>query len=457
MKYIKFLIATILISINSFSQGNLKAKIEYENAEQAFAEEKYEEALTSLLEVENLLNKWSPNVSFLKIQALDKTFNYDDVNDKKTKMLIAEVEKYMNFSEKNEDAIVPDKFKTVYEIEQKVKPLLQIQKWKQMPDYIKGNESYEKKDYLDAIEWFKKASDLGNGIADYCIAYIYQNDLSNIKDYNNALKWYKLSAQKGCSKAEWQIGLMYYTGEGVPVDYKEALKWVKSGAKNWCSDAMALLGTMYLFGRGINESYQDAMIWFKKGADLGNITCMINIGYIYQNGNGVDISNIESAKWFLKACEKNNSNACFQLANLYHNNNNPGIVQNFSEAMKYYLKAGKNREAYTQIGWMYENGQSVKQDKNKAIFYYKKAIDMGYDWALFRLGDVYEDVDFTEKQAGEQTENLAVKYFTLAANKGIKEAMEHLIDIYDNGFKSIKKDRSMEKYWRQQLEAAKNK
>lgn len=456
MKYIKLLIATILISINSFSQGNLKAKIEYENAEQAFAEEKYEDALTSLLEVENLLQKWTPNVSFLKIQTLDKTFNYNDVSDKKTVMLIAEVEKYMNFSEKNEDAIVPDKFKTVYDIEQKVKPLLQIQRWQQMPDYIKGDELYEKKEYLQAIECYKKASSLGNGLADYSIAYIYQKRIPE-KDYNNVLKWYKMSAQKGCSKAEWQIGLMYESGEGLPIDYNEALKWLKSGAKHGSSNAMDLLGSMYLNGEGVNKSYQDAMIWWRKGTEYGNSNCMLNIGYLYKNGNGVEVNNVEAAKWFLKACEKNRSQACVELAALYHNNNNPGIVQNFSEAMKYYLKAGKNAQAYLELGWMYEKGQSVNEDKNKAIFYYKKAIDMGYDWALFRLGDVYEDVDFTEKQVGEQTENLAVKYFTLAANKGIKEAMEHLIDIYNNGYKSIKRDRSMEKYWRQQLEAAKNK
>jgi TPR repeat protein len=456
MKHIKLLIASLLISINSFSQGNLKAKIEYENAEQAFAEEKYEDALTSLLEVENLLQKWTPNVSFLKIQALDKTFNYDDVNDKKTIMLIAEVEKYMNFSEKNEDAIVPDKFKTVYDIEQKVKPLLQIQKWKQMPDYIKGNELYDQKNYLQAIECYKKASSLGNGLADYCIAYIYQDGIPE-KDYNNALKWYKMSAQKGCSKAEWQIGLMYESGDGVPVDYNEALKWLKSGAKHGSSESMDLMGYMYGRGEGVNKSYQDAMIWYRKGAEYGNSNCMLNIGYLYQNGNGVEVNNVEAAKWFLKACEKNRSQACVELAALYHNNNNPGIVQNFSEAMKYYLKAGKNAQAYLELGWMYERGQSVNEDKNKAIFYYKKAIDMGNNWALFRLGDVYEDVDFTEKQVGEQTENLAVKYFTLAANKGIKEAMEHLIDIYNYGYKSIKRDRSMEKYWRQQLEAVKNK
>jgi hypothetical protein len=35
--------------------------------------------------------------------------------------------------------------------------------------------------------------------------------------------------------------------------------------------------------------------------------------------------------------------------------------------------------------------------------------------------------------------------------------MENLIDIYNYGYKSIKRDRSMEKYWRQQLEAVKNK
>ena len=451
MKYIKLLIATILISINSFSQGNLKAKIEYENAEQAFAEEKYEDALTSLLEVENLLQKWTPNVSFLKIQALDKTSDYTNFNDKKTKMLIAEVEKYMNFSESNEDAIVPDKFKTVYEIEQKVKPLLQIQKWEQMPDYIKGNEAYKKENYLLAIEWFKKASSLGNGLADNKIAGIYQWGNGIEKDISIAVKWYKLGAQKGCTEAANNIGYLYYEGKDVAKDYLEAMKWFQLASKKGHPWAINIIGIMYRNGFGVTQNDKEAMQWYRKGADLGNSNSILNIGYLYKNGNGVEVNMIEAAKWFGIACEKNNSDACYWLADLYHNNNNPGIVQNFSEAMKYYLKAGKNSPAYTQIGWMYENGQAVAIDINTAIYWYKKAIDNGNTWALYRLGKVYKGYNFKNLCAEQE----AVRYLTAAADKGHAEAMDLLVEIYAYGDRSVKRDRKLEKEWRQKSEAAK--
>ncbi|MFC6876435.1 tetratricopeptide repeat protein [Flavobacterium myungsuense] len=453
MKHILLTFTVLLISNYSFSQGNLKAKIEYENAEQAFAEEKYEDALTSLLEVENLLQKWTPNVSFLKIQALDKTFDYTNVKDKKTIMLIAEVEKYMNFSEKNEDAIVPDKFKTVYEIEQKVKPLLQIQKWEQMPDYIKGNEEYKKEKHLLAIEWFKKASNLGNGLADDRIAGIYEMGFTVEKDISSALKWYKLGAQKGCALAAYNIGYIYYKGKEVAIDYLEAMKWFKLASKNGHTEAINKIGVMYSDGKGVSKDNTEAMKWYRKGADLGYDTSILNIGWLYYHGNGVPKNNIEASKWFGMACEKNSSRGCLEIGKLYHYGEGVGI--DYKLAYDFYNKAveldSTNKDAWVYAGLLFEGGLGRDKSAGAAMECYKKAIENGDTWSLYKVGKIYKDYNFKDVSAEKE----AVRYLTAAADKGHTEAMDLLVEIYAYGDRSVKRDRKLEKEWSQKSEAAK--
>ena len=55
-------------------------------------------------------------------------------------------------------------------------------------------------------------------------------DAHTKKDYKEAIKWFRLSAKQGLAKAQLKLGVMYHNGQGVPQDYKEAVKWWKLSA-----------------------------------------------------------------------------------------------------------------------------------------------------------------------------------------------------------------------------------
>ena len=98
----------------------------------------------------------------------------------------------------------------------------------------RGDEAQKNKNYKTALEYYKKAAELGNDKAMYYIGSIYYCGHKNIpKDYNEAMKWYKKAAEFGYAYAMTAIGLMYESGYGVNQDYNKAIEWYKKAA-NLC-------------------------------------------------------------------------------------------------------------------------------------------------------------------------------------------------------------------------------
>jgi len=63
------------------------------------------------------------------------------------------------------------------------------------------------------------------------------------KDFSEAMKWWKLSASKGFGKACFNLGAMYFNGDGVPVNYKKAYYYLNLSIKKKHST----LSTSYFF------------------------------------------------------------------------------------------------------------------------------------------------------------------------------------------------------------------
>ena len=113
----------LLVSLIIFAQDDIKARIEFEEAEKAFMEEKYEEAISYLEKTEALLGKYSPKISYLKIESLDKItdiYKYEEAN---TQKLVSEVQKYLNHFKNNSKDVVVDKYKVVYKIDENLSRL----------------------------------------------------------------------------------------------------------------------------------------------------------------------------------------------------------------------------------------------------------------------------------------------------------------------------------------------
>jgi hypothetical protein len=96
------------------------------------------------------------------------------------------------------------------------------------------------------------------------------------KDYKEAVKWYRLSAEQGIASAQYNLGFMYSNGQGVPQDYKEAVKWYRLSAEQGHAFAQSNLGQMYLKGLGVPQDYVLAHMWFNLSSSQGITTAIKN-------------------------------------------------------------------------------------------------------------------------------------------------------------------------------------
>ena len=93
----------------------------------------------------------------------------------------------------------------------------------------------------------------------------------------------------------------------------------------------------------------------------------------------------EAYQYGLKACEKfNYGKGCFGLGYLYEHGD--GVKKDMNKALNYYKKAvsGEKKlcnsgdlQACYELGYMYEKGYGVSKDVNKAQELYKKACNNG--------------------------------------------------------------------------------
>lgn len=277
------------------------------------------------------------------------------------------------------------------------------------------------KDYQIAYKWAKKGTEQNNAKAQNLLGFCYQYGDGVKKDSLEALKWFRLSAEQGFAKAQRNLGSCYQHGQGVNKDYKEAIRWYNLAIAQGDMFSQFLLGTCYLFG---NKEISDV----KKGYDLvlksaqakseNQFEVHFNLGLFYANGYFGYKSYAEALKWFRKSAqidpiefktilykdffkddqiierllcqaiaELGDSNAQDKLGDMLREN------RNYSEAMKWYLKAAKQKCAYSQysLGNMYFYGEGVMPDYQEAEKWLSLASEQGYAVAQKVLSDLYYD------------------------------------------------------------------
>ena len=84
--------------------------------------------------------------------------------------------------------------------------------------------------------------------------------------------------------------------------------------------------------------------------------------------------------------------------------------------------------AQFELGWLYDNGYGVAQDKAKAAKWYRLAAEQGDPWAQNNLGWLYENGEGVPRDY-----TLAVKWYRLAALQGNTMAQENLAYMYRHG------------------------
>ncbi|HFA6506840.1 TPA: sel1 repeat family protein [Neisseria gonorrhoeae] len=77
-----------------------------------------------------------------------------------------------------------------------------------------------------------QAAEQGNAAAQFNLGVMYENGQGVRQDYVQAVQWYRKASEQGDAQAQYNLGLMYYDGRGVRQDLALAQQWLGKACQN---------------------------------------------------------------------------------------------------------------------------------------------------------------------------------------------------------------------------------
>lgn len=170
-------------------------------------------------------------------------------------------------------------------------------------------------DYQKAIPACRSALSRHPGVARF--QYQLGRALAASGEFNAAFEWVKKAAEQGHAAAYRGLAWAYKNGKGIPKDCaKEIEYWKKSAAGNHLP-ALHELGRIY--GEGLcgvkkdwNQSAEYIIIAAKEGFPKSQNTLSV----FYERGLGVQQNYSEALKWAVRAAVNGDKNAMIRLFKL---------------------------------------------------------------------------------------------------------------------------------------------
>ena len=283
-----------------------------------------------------------------------------------------------------------------------------------------GIKAYEAGDYSTAFEIWLPLAEKGNADAQYETGDMYYYGKGVLKkNYAEALFWYRMAAEQGHTRAQTRTGYMYESGQGVSRNlrnFKKALRWYRKAA-----DAIAhnrgempsrvyyearikgllskiwRVGVLYEKGDGVPLDYAEAMRLYKFCAELGTVEklkdaamCMKSLGHLYSDDKFIEADPVEAIYWWTMAAKLGDASHVKWLGTVYLFGLG-GVQRNYAEAMRLFKMLAEQGDAKSQsdVGWMYHKGRGVQKDYAEAIRWYRMAAEQGDTDAQLYLGEMY--------------------------------------------------------------------
>lgn len=155
--------------------------------------------------------------------------------------------------------------------------------------------------FSKAKRFSKMAAEQGNDNAQLVYGITFEME----KDYKNALIWFHKAGEQGNGEALYTIARFYTEGHGVKEDWGKAFEYYMKSAKQGYDLGMLWVGNFYLYGQPgiVDKDIYEARKWYEKSAELGNTRAMVHLAELYIEGTGVQ-KNIPTAySWFKKAID----------------------------------------------------------------------------------------------------------------------------------------------------------
>jgi len=231
--------------------------------------------------------------------------------------------------------------------------------------------------------FFKKSD-----IEEYRKAYNYEHGIGVAQNPEKAFKYYQRAAgHKNVrnSDAECKLGDCYYYGVGTEVNYLKAFKMYSKSAELNHPRGTLMLAQCYAMGHGVAMDEKSVpgnlMAAVRLGADVDEFVAFLQerksySAIMYLARQYCDLGDHKKAFELLTVHEEaENPEIDIDLAKLYLDG--LGTNQNVDLAVQLYERAAKrNYYAAFCLADLYERGEYVPRDVEKAAQYYMKSIEM---------------------------------------------------------------------------------
>ena len=137
------------------------------------------------------------------------------------------------------------------------------------------------------------------------------------------------------------------------------------------------------------------------------------------------ISDSDNFEQLRKSAANGNAETQFKLGRIY--DNGEGVEEDNQKAVEWYRRAAEQGDANAQnnLGLMYYNGEGVKEDNQKAVEWYRRAAEQGDANAQYNLGLMYDN-----GEGVEEDNQKAIEWYRKAAEQGDANAQNNLGFMY---------------------------
>lgn len=269
-------------------------------------------------------------------------------------------------------------------------------------------------------------------------ASAYDSDDTKLEGYLVELK---KEANQGNPEAARRLAENYLAGN----HFEQARAWgqkyldlLRAKAEGGDITSMLMLGGMYWQGgRYADPDREDAARWFRMAADKGDVRAWYILGEAYRESGQLD----KAAEAFSKAyqvyadrvlADANDLEALYWQG--YMELKGEGTAANADSGLEKLNRAADagSQWALTCLFKVYTEGDSVAQDKAKAMEYAKRLVDTTGDATMaYMLACHYMNLDGSARpgEGVDEQNSEALKYLDIAAKANNPSAICHKADI----------------------------
>lgn len=274
-----------------------------------------------------------------------------------------------------------------------------------------------------AAEAFTMTAKNGDVDSYAALGNMYSRGIHFKRDYEEAIKWYRLAANAGHATATYELCCCYMEGLGIPKDDKEAIRLLVKAAEMGEPSAQSVLGTVIELGKyGFDVDIRESLNWYMKAAQKGNALAQLKVGDAYIEGDLLQRDEDKGIEYLTKAAEQNEIHAIHRLG-LYYDQGLGEIKPNKELSFKWYMKGALLEDIRSEfrVGFCYLVGSGVEKNEKEAAKWLFKAGDKGHADAAYTVGTML----LREMAIGEDVE-VAKVWFNKAASQGHAAAIEEL-------------------------------